>query len=82
MQNYLDHGIDRMLALRGDLPFSWTGIGGDLHYATELVKFARQEFGDQFCIAVAGSPEEHIQCRSLEADMAFLKVEAGLLDFI
>ena len=73
LQTYLDHGIDHMLALRGDLPFGWTGTNGDLHYATELVKFVRKEFGDKFTIAVAGSPEGHIQCRSLEADIAFLK---------
>ena len=73
LQTYLDNGIDHMLALRGDLPFGWTGTGGDLHYATELVKFVRQEFGDKFTIAVAGSPEGHIACRSLEADIAFLK---------
>ena len=73
LQTYLDHGINHMLALRGDLPFGWTGTGGDLHYATELVKFTRKEFGDKFTIAVAGSPEGHIQCRSLEADIAFLK---------
>ncbi len=73
LQTYLDHGIDHMLALRGDLPFGWTGTGGDLHYATELVKFVRKEFGDKFTIAVAGSPEGHIACRSLEADIGFLK---------
>lgn len=73
LKTYLDHGIDHILALRGDLPFGWTGTGGDLHYATELVKFIRDEFGDKFCIAVAGSPEGHIQCRSLEADISFLK---------
>lgn len=73
LQNYLDHGVDHILALRGDLPFGWTGTGGDLHYATELVKFVRGEFGDQFSIAVAGSPEGHIACRSLEADISFLK---------
>ena len=73
LNTYLAHGINHMLALRGDLPFGWTGTGGDLHYATELVKFVRQEFGDKFTIAVAGSPEGHIACRSLEADIAFLK---------
>lgn len=73
LQTYLDNGIDHMLALRGDLPYGWTGTGGDLHYATELVKFVRKEFGDKFCIAVAGSPEGHISCRSLEADISFLK---------
>jgi len=73
LQNYLDNGINHILALRGDLPFGWTGTGGDLHYATELVKFVRDEFGDKFCIGVAGSPEGHIACRSLEADISFLK---------
>jgi methylenetetrahydrofolate reductase (NADPH) len=73
LQTYLDHGIDHILALRGDLPFGWTGTGGDLHYATELVKFIRDTYGAKFTIAVAGSPEGHIQCRSLEADISFLK---------
>ena len=73
LQTYLDHGIDHMLALRGDIPFGWTGTNGDLHYATELVKFVRKEFGQKFTIAVAGSPEGHITCRSIEADISFLK---------
>ncbi|MDR0916101.1 MAG: methylenetetrahydrofolate reductase [Oscillospiraceae bacterium] len=73
LQNYLDHGINHILALRGDLPFGWTGTGGDLHYATELVAFIRKEFGDKFTIGVAGSPEGHITSRSLEADISFLK---------
>ena len=42
LQTYLDNGIDHMLALRGDIPFGWTGTNGDLHYATELVKFVRK----------------------------------------
>ena len=73
LQTYLDHGIDHMLALRGDLPYGWTGTGGDLHYASELVDFVRREFGRKFTVAVAGSPEGHIQCSSIEADIAFLK---------
>ena len=32
LQTYLDHGINHMLALRGDLPFGWTGTNGDLHF--------------------------------------------------
>lgn len=73
LQKYLDNGIDHMLALRGDLPFGWTGTGGDFKYATDLVAFARKEFADAFEIAVAGSPEGHVACRSLEADVAVLK---------
>lgn len=73
LQNYLDNGVDHMLALRGDLPFGWTGTGGDFAYATDLVAYVRKEFGDKIEIAVAGSPEGHISCRSLEADIAVLK---------
>jgi methylenetetrahydrofolate reductase (NADPH) len=73
LQDYLDHGVDHMLALRGDLPFGWTGTGGDFKYATDLVAYVRKEFGDKIEIAVAGSPEGHITCRSLEADIAVLK---------
>ena len=73
LQNYLDNGVDHMLALRGDLPFGWTGTGGDFKYATDLVAFVRKEFCDKIEIAVAGSPEGHIACRSLEADIAVLK---------
>lgn len=73
LQTYLDHGINHMLALRGDLPFGWTGTGGDLHYASELVELVRKEFGDRFTVAVAGSPEGHIQSSSVQADIEFLK---------
>ena len=73
LQNYLDNGVDHMLALRGDLPFGWTGTGGDFAYATDLVAYVRKEFGDKIEIAVAGSPEGHISCRSLEADITVLK---------
>ena len=73
LNTYLEHGVDHMLALRGDLPFGWTGTNGDLHYATELVAFVRKEFGDKFTIAVAGSPEGHIACRRLDADISFLR---------
>ena len=73
LNQYLDSGINHMLALRGDLPMGYTSTGGDLHYASELVEFVRREFGRKFTIAVAGSPEGHISCTSLEADIEFLK---------
>lgn len=73
LQNYLANGVNHMLALRGDLPFGWTGTGGDFKYATDLVAFVRKEFGNEFEIAVAGSPEGHISCRSLDSDIAVLK---------
>ena len=73
LQNYLDKGIDHVLTLRGDLPYGWTGTNGDFAYATDLLAFVRKEFGSQFLIAVSGSPEGHITCGTLEADIAHLK---------
>lgn len=73
LQRYLDMGIDHILALRGDLPIGEHSTCGELHYATELVAFIREEFGDRFTIGVAGSPEGHIDCISLEDDIAHLK---------
>ena len=73
LQNYLADGVDHMLALRGDIPRGETTTCGDFNYATDLVAFVRKEFGDKYEIAVAGSPEGHIACRSLEADIAVLK---------
>ena len=73
LQNYLADGVDHMMDLRGDIPRGETTTCGDFNYATDLVAFVRKEFDDKFEIAVAGSPEGHIACRSLEADIAVLK---------
>ena len=73
LDQYLEEGVDHMLALRGDFPMGETSTMGDFDYATDLVKFVRDQYGDKFEIAVAGSPEGHISCRSLEADIAVLK---------
>ena len=75
LEIYLKEGVDHILALRGDFPRGETSTGGDFNYATDLVKFIRDEFGEQFEIAVAGSPEGHISCRSPEADIGVLKMK-------
>ena len=75
LETYLKEGVDHILALRGDFPRGETTTGGDFNYATDLVKFIRDEFGEQFEIAVAGSPEGHISCRSPEADIGVLKMK-------
>ena len=75
LQTYLDEGVDHMLALRGDFPRGENTTCGDFDYATDLVAYVRKEFGDKFEIAVAGSPEGHIACRSLDADIAVLKMK-------
>lgn len=75
LETYLKEGVDHILALRGDFPRGETSTGGDFNYATDLVKFIRDEFGEQFEIAVAGSPEGHISCRSPESDIGVLKMK-------
>ena len=71
-------GVKRLVALRGDLP-SGFGIGGEFHYASDLVAFVRAETGDYFHIEVAAYPEVHPQARSPATDLqAFAtKVKAG-----
>ena len=71
-------GVKRLVALRGDLPSGY-GMGGEFHYASDLVGFIREETGREFHIEVACYPEVHPQARSAEADLqAFAaKVRAG-----
>jgi hypothetical protein len=58
-------------------------VDGGFMYASELVKFIREKYGNYFCISVAGFPEGHIDCTSYEDDLKHLKekVDAGA-DFI
>jgi methylenetetrahydrofolate reductase (NADPH) len=71
-------GVKRLVALRGDLPSGY-GMGGEFHYASDLVAFIRAETGDDFHIEVAAYPEAHPQAKSPDADLqAFAtKVRAG-----
>ena len=71
-------GLDRLVALRGDLP-SGSGSYGEFRYATELIEQIRKHSGDHFHIEVAAYPETHPQARSPESDLkAFAaKVAAG-----
>ena len=61
-------GVKRLVALRGDLPSGY-GMGGEFHYASDLVAFIRAETGRDFHIEVAAYPEVHPQARSPEADL-------------
>jgi methylenetetrahydrofolate reductase (NADPH) len=73
-------GITRIVALRGDLPSGFGGGAlGEFRYASDLVRFIREETGSHFTIEVGAYPEMHPQARSPRADLlAFAtKVEAG-----
>ena len=73
IDRYVALGIDKLVALRGDIP---SGMGGARPvYASELVEFVRKRTGDHFRIAVAAYPEIHPQADNYEADVRFLKAK-------
>jgi len=75
---YKANDIRHIVALRGDLP-SGLAVSGELRYASDLVRFIREETGDWFAIEVACYPEYHPQARRPQQDLnAFkAKVDAG-----
>jgi methylenetetrahydrofolate reductase (NADPH) len=78
LHDYIAHGIDRLVALRGDIP-SGTGTAAQYYYANELIEFIRDRTGDHFHLEVACYPEIHPQSESYDSDLAFFrkKIEAG-----
>jgi len=78
LTDYMDAGINRLVALRGDIP-SGTGSQGNYRYADELVRFIRAETGDHFHIDVACYPEIHPHSSDYDSDISFFKrkVDAG-----
>ncbi|GAA5815458.1 hypothetical protein MFLAVUS_008970 [Mucor flavus] len=75
-------GCQNILALRGDPPqgqLNWESCENGFSNAIDLVKYIRKNYGDYFCIAVAGHPEGHIDNQDKEDDLLRLKekVDAG-----
>ena len=80
LKELADHGIENILALRGDPPKGETSFRphpDGFRYANELAEEIART--DRFCFGVAGYPEKHPEAKTLEADMANLKrkVDAG-----
>lgn len=68
---YKDLGVDRIVALRGDIP---SGMGAArIVYANELVEFIRHHSADHFHLEVAAYPEIHPESHSYNSDIDFLK---------
>jgi methylenetetrahydrofolate reductase (NADPH) len=81
MQRYRAAGVDNLLALHGDPPLSATEAlpEGDLRYAVDLVRLAR-ELGFP-CIGVAVHPEGHPTAESPEADWRYQAEKLREADF-
>lgn len=78
LQEYRDAGVNRLVALRGDIP-SGMGSSRQHRYANELVEFVRKVSGDYFHIDVACYPETHPESASYASDVEYFKkkVDAG-----
>lgn len=71
-------GVNRIVALRGDLPSGMGGMG-ELNHASDLVKLIREHSGEHFQIIVAAYPEYHPQARTPQDDLKHFvnKMHAG-----
>jgi methylenetetrahydrofolate reductase (NADPH) len=78
VDRYRAIGVDRIVALRGDIP---SGFGSMRHvrYAADLVALLRRHEGSGISIEVAAYPEMHPDASSPDADVEFFrrKVAAG-----
>ena len=79
LERYKAEGVNRIVALRGDLPSGMGRSMGEFQYANELVSFIREETGDQFHLEIAAYPEAHPQSPNFEVDLLNFKrkAEAG-----
>lgn len=79
LKQYQDHGIHRLVVLRGDLPSGTVSLSHDFQYAYQLVDFIRKETGDHFQLEVAAYPEMHPETLNPAKHIQHLKqkIEAG-----
>lgn len=73
LKDYIAIGVNRIVALRGDIPSGMGGGMGEFSYANELVEFIRIETGDHFHIEVAAYPEFHPQASNALNDLENFK---------
>ncbi len=76
LETYKENGVNRIVALRGDMP-SGMQEAGAFRYANELVEFIREQSGDFFHIEVAAYPEIHPQAQDAQSDLANFKRKVG-----
>lgn len=81
VERYRDMGVESVLALRGDPPLSASAElpDGELHYALDLMRLAR-EHGVP-CVGVAVHPEGHPDASSAHADLNHQAAKLREADF-
>jgi len=71
-------GIENILALRGDIQKDLS-VRTDFHYASDLIQYINDNYGDYFNVAGACYPEGHPESKDKVSDILNLKkkVDAG-----
>ena len=77
LDQYREQGCNRVIALRGDMP-SGMARSGDMHFASDLVRFIQEVYGNTFEITVACYPEIHPQAEGAFNDIARFAEKARL----
>jgi len=77
--NYLDVGVQNVMALGGDIPVDLSLVASEFSHASDLVELAR-EVGN-FSIGVAAHPAGHPRSPSLRSDRDFLATKLAMADF-
>lgn len=76
LDRLVEAGLENVLALRGDPPKGQTVFiptEGGFRYASELVRFISETYGNKLCVGGAGYPEKHIECGNPYVDLSNLK---------
>lgn len=74
LNEYKSHGINKLVALRGDIPIdSSYERSKSFTYATDLVEYIRKTTGDHFHIYVACYPEFHPEAEKAMDDIKHFK---------
>ena len=73
LESLKSHGIENILALRGDIPEGADPTDWEFKHAHELMEFIRQS-GD-FCVGGACYPEKHPESSSVREDIQSLKIK-------
>ena len=79
LKNYVDAGVQNVMALGGDIPDDPALVASEFRHAIDLVELAR-EVGE-FSIGVAAHPQGHPRSFDMASDRRFLAEKLELADF-
>ena len=75
LDKYKKLGVDRIFVIRGDKPKGddFTPHRDSFSYASDMIAFIKERY--DFSLGCAGYPEGHIEAKSLDKDIEYLKLK-------